>query len=368
MVQRTLSILHVSGPAYGGVLRYIAELAGELAARGHRSIVAGPEGDWASNRWGDSLRWINLPLDGGPAALWRSARRIAEIVRSEKIDVIHCHYRRPVLSARLANWRGRRVPIVYALHLCPLSMGGVWRFISDFGDHVIAPSVMGRDWLVNEARVPQQRITVVPHGIRLDRWMIPNERQCHDARAALNVNGFDAVAAFVGRFEEPKNVGWVLDVAAECRRRSLNVGFVLCGDGPEAEAIRRRADELNLGAMVKLPGFIDPTTAYHAADLLLLPSRIEGFAYVAAEAAACGVAVLRTRTAGWQETVVEGETGRVTPIDRAAFVETAATLLANVPKLRQMGEAGSRFAREHLALERQVAVTLAVYEKALGRT
>jgi phosphatidylinositol alpha-1,6-mannosyltransferase len=185
------------------------------------------------------------------------------------------------------------------------------------------------------------------------------------ARARFDLSEDAVVAAYVGRFQYPKNEDWILDVAIESRKRELNVQFIMCGEGPHGDTLRQRARDQGLDQIICWPGYIDPLPVYHASDLLLLPSSIEGFAYVAAEAASCGNAVLRTRTAGWHETVRPGETGRVVDIDRDAFVDAAVEMLANRAELRRMGAAGSAMVRLALTLDHQVERTLDIYRRAI---
>jgi len=78
--------------------------------------------------------------------------------------------------------------------------------------------------------------------------------------------------------------------------------------------------------------------------------------------------VLRTRTAGWQETVRDGITGRVVEIDRDALVSAAVAMLSDVAGLRQMGEAAAAFARTSLSFAAQVDLTIEAYRSLLGRS
>ena len=366
--ERPLAILHLTmGAVLGGVTRYICDLSTQLRQRGHVAIAGGAAGPWRDLFAREGVEWIELPLSGGPLALWGAAGTIGRIVRERNVDLIHCHFRKPVLAARLARWRGMpQIPIVYTLHLAPIPIGGIRRWLTDFGDLVITPSEMGRQWITTAGHVPADRVTTIPHGIDLGTWKPPTSEQRRMAREAMGFAEGTTVAAYVGRFEYPKNEDWVLDVAAECRRRGAHAGFVMCGDGPNAAAIRERIAQGALGEIVRLPGYVAPLSVYHAADLVLLPSSIEGFAYVAGEAAACGVAVLRTRTAGWQETVRDGITGQVVDIDRQLFVKTAIELMDSPARLAQMGAAGAAFAQRELTMRRQVDSTLAVYRRVLA--
>ena len=100
-----------------------------------------------------------------------------------------------------------------------------------------------------------------------------------------------------------------------------------------------------------------------ATDLLMLPSGREGFSLVCAEAMSVGVPVLRTRTSGVAETVVENVTGRSVPIDHDAFLNAAVVMLSDPDALARMGTAAARHVREHLTFDRQLAETVALYNR-----
>jgi glycosyltransferase involved in cell wall biosynthesis len=144
--------------------------------------------------------------------------------------------------------------------------------------------------------------------------------------------------------------------------------FVVAGEGPHEGEVRARVRAEGLEGRVKVLGHVDPLGVYQAADVLLLPSEREGFSLVCAEAMSCGVPVLRTRTAGTTETVVEGVTGRSVEIDREAFLSAAGEMMTmDAGMLRGMGEAAAKHVRERLTFERQYEATVELYRRISGR-
>jgi glycosyltransferase involved in cell wall biosynthesis len=94
----------------------------------------------------------------------------------------------------------------------------------------------------------------------------------------------------------------------------------------------------------------DLRQAYREADMLVFPSRLEGFGYAAAEAMACGTPVITTESSALPEVVTDGETGILCPVDDRDAFERAVRALGSDPELRQrMGrrardDAAKRFA------------------------
>ena len=212
--------------------------------------------------------------------------------------------------------------------------------------------------------VPSDRVTVIPHGIDASRFPQANAAQRLAARQSLGLNAEDVVALYVGRLDYPKNVKWMLDFAAAAVARVPNLRVVLAGGGPEEAALRTETMARDLQKRVKFTGHLDnPLPAYQAADALLLPSLREGFSLVTAEAMSVGVPVLRTRTSGSEELIVEGVTGRSIPIERDAFIAAAIEFMCDRAKLTEMGHAAAQHVREHFPFERQVAQTVELYRR-----
>lgn len=117
----------------------------------------------------------------------------------------------------------------------------------------------------------------------------------------------------------------------------------------------RIADE---AAMVRL---------YQDCDVLVMPSRLEGFGYAALEAMACGTPVVAFATGALPEVVDDGVTGTLAPADDVAALAAACRALADTPARRHaMGEAARIAAVERFSAERALAQYRAIYERALA--
>ena len=383
MSTNALRVLHlVLGSEPGGLSRYVIDLTRAMRELGHEITVAGDRGESHVLFERERIDWIDIPLKGGLVSFLKSATILKRHLRERPVDVIHTHYRRATLLARRVRHhagaersprsaatdcsRGK-VPILYTLHLSHMNITGPRRWLSDFGDHTHTPSADGRRWLVDDARVPESRITLIPHGVDVARYSVADAEAKRAAKRALGIDEDALVAAYVGRFDYPKNEAWVLDLACATRAQMPHARFVLVGGGPNEPLLRDRVDAENLHDRVHLFGHRDDTpTVYAASDLLLLPSGREGFSLVCAEAMSVGVPVLRTRTSGVAETVVEGVTGRSVPIDRGAFLDAAVVMLGDRDALARMGAAAARHVRETLTFERQLEQTIELYRRLAG--
>lgn len=363
---RPLHVLHLTlGADAGGLSRYIIDLAGALRERGYRCSVAGDDGAWMWAFREANVEYLAIPLKGGPLSFWKCARRVRRFINEQRVDLLHTHYRRATLLARTTRRLedGRRLPLLYTLHLSHLSLGGPRRWVSDFGDHTHVASSDARRWLIDDAGVPESRITLIPHGVDTRRYQPPTAEQRFAARTRLGLSPADRVALFVGRLDYPKNEHWLFDLDDAAQHAGLDLKILLVGEGPHQSEHERRIRAEGRGKRMVIFGHQDPRPFYHAADALLLPSLREGFSLVCAEAMASGVPCLRTRTSGCSELIEEGVTGRSVPIDRDAFVAAAVEFLGDLDALRRMGDAARRRIVEHFTFDRQVERTLELYRR-----
>jgi D-inositol-3-phosphate glycosyltransferase len=123
----------------------------------------------------------------------------------------------------------------------------------------------------------------IPNGVDTGRFHPSSSVERRVARQRFGLPESDPVVLFVGRLVEKKGTGLFLEVA-RCHPR---VQFLMIGDGP----LKAPVSQTNLRWLPRVPP-ADMVDAYHAADVLLLPSEGEGFPFAVIEAMAAGVPVI----------------------------------------------------------------------------
>ncbi len=317
----------------GGLNVYVREVARRLAARGVEVDVF--------TRRTDPLRPASVPFADGavvhhldvgpprPVDKQELANHLCSFVLALQRhptagthDVLHAHY-------WLSGWVGRRlaprwdVPLVQTFH----TLGVLKNATLAPGDlpepplRLIAEERVARDadrvlvLTCGEARLLHRayglsgaQLTVVPAGVDLDRFQ-PAPRPGPDRAPDL---------LFVGRLQPLKGPDVAVRTLAAVRERRPDARLRIVGGASGAglgttgpDELRALAHELGVADGVTLVDAVDQAELaahYHAADVLLAPSRSETFGLVALEAQACGTPVVAADVPGLEAVVGAGGT------------------------------------------------------------
>jgi glycosyltransferase involved in cell wall biosynthesis len=148
-----------------------------------------------------------------------------------------------------------------------------------------------------------------------------------ELRAELGLTG--SALVFAGRLGRQKALGVLLDALVGVP----DVRLTVAGDGPERDALERRARELGLDGRVSFLGAVPRERVlrlFRAADASVLPSAWENFPHAVVEALAVGCPVIATAVGGVPEVVRDGENGLlVAPGDPGALGAAIARFFAD---------------------------------------
>ena len=141
---------------------------------------------------------------------------------------------------------------------------------------------------------------------------------------------------FIGRITPEKGVQVLLRALPILRQAYPNVRLLVAGNN--SEQLQPLVDELRIGALVELLGFIDNETRnclYRSADAAIFPSLYEPFGIVALEAMAAGCNVIVSDVGGLSEVVDHQRTGQTVLVDDPQSIVWAVEQLFSDPVLAQ---------------------------------
>lgn len=106
---------------------------------------------------------------------------------------------------------------------------------------------------------------------------------------------------------------------------------------------------------------------YRGADILLFPTRLEGFGYAAAEAMACGTPVVASNCSSLPEVVENGVTGRLCPVDDVeAFVSAIREIAGDPACYAAMSAQARHVAVDRFSLETWGAAYFALFRRLIA--
>lgn len=299
--------------------------------------------------------------------------RVGRIIRERGAAVVHSHGKGAGLYGRLAARRAGAAAVhtFHGLHYVGYLPGAraaylaLERALVRRSHTVIHVSASQADTARPLGLAPADRSRVIVNGIdaaRVEADLIPRER----ARAALRVPLTGPVLGTVARFDPVK----ALEVLLEALRRLPGATLVLIGDGPEAASLRARARRLGLEGRVVFAGARPDAARWFAAlDAYVSASRGEGLPLALVEAMAAGLPVIASRVPGHVDTVADGDTGVLVPVDDpTALAAAAASLLAAPARAQALGAAGRTRARRDFSVDRMAAEIAEVYRRAAAAT
>jgi len=188
-----------------------------------------------------------------------------------------------------------------------------------------------------------------------------------DSKKTRNDLGIDnkPVIGVVGRLRWEKGQDILLDAMPAVIKAIPNIILLVVGDSPDREKLRVKTKELGIENHIIWLGQMDHEEVvklYTIMDVVVIPSRFEGFGLAAAEAMAAGRPVVASDVDGLREIVVNGITGYFFPVsDHQELAKTLIKLLKSPEKAKAFGVKGYKRVQEIFSMERFAESTIAAY-------
>ncbi|MEW6062525.1 MAG: N-acetyl-alpha-D-glucosaminyl L-malate synthase BshA, partial [Bacteroidota bacterium] len=308
-------------PTYGGSGVVATELGKALAKRGHQIhfiSYAMPMrlNGFVNNIFYHEVEMTTYPVFEFPLYTPALASKMIEVVRFEKLDLLHVHYAIPhATSAFIAkkvitnpNFR-----VITTLHGTDITLVGlepsflpVMKLSIEKSDGVTAVSRHLREKTQINYNIDKE-IQVISNFVDTEVYKRKNE-SCLKNRFSPNN---ERVLVHTSNFRAVKRVTDVIRIF-DIVRKKIPSRLVLVGDGPDRSNCELLARELGIHELIHFMGKQSDLVEIHsAADVFLMPSQQESFGLSALEAMACEVPVVASSVGGLPELVAHNQTGYV---------------------------------------------------------
>jgi L-malate glycosyltransferase len=362
----TATILHLNTErGWRGGEAQTLRLAIGLQTRGHHCVVAAPPASPLLQRAAAAGLPVHSFAARGELDL-AAARRLARLVRDERVTLLHYHTAHAVTLGTLAMCFCGRLPAVASRRVSfPLRGRLLGRVKYGFRvDRVLAVSEGIRRRLVRQGLDPE-RVVVVHSGIDLEPYE-RGDRARFRASLGLDASGAPEAGPLigtVGHLAPHKGMDRFVEAAAEAARHLPGARFVVVGRGEEEGRLRRLAEARGLRDRILFTGFRDDMPDVFAGlDVFVLASSSgEGSPAVIKEAMAAGVPIVATALDGVDEIVEDNRHALLVPPGNVPALARAIILLVSDADLKRRLSAAARGRVREFTSERMVERTEAVY-------
>lgn len=296
---------------------------------------------------------------------------LADWLASRKIDLMHSHSFRPNLLGRMAGFlcrpNGLRIVSHYHNQYDDKWLAGstalmLERRMAAGTDAMVAVSGAVQKHVAGRLGLPRERLTVIPNGIAVEKT---EPRTQGAARAALGLSPLGEAIGCVGRICRQKGQDLFVGAALDLLAHGHSGQFVLIGAEEDASLtaqLKARVAAAGRAERIIFLGHIkDMANVYAALDLLVAPSRWEGFGLMLVEAMAAGCPVVAS-DAGAIPEVAAGAARLVAVEDVGAL---AAAIAQTGPEARRNMAAAGRSRAADFGWPRAAAAVEALYDRVL---
>lgn len=258
--------------------------------------------------------------------------KLVDVVKYEKLDLLHVHYAIPHASAaymakQILKEQGINIPFITTLHGTDITLVGkdpsfepVITFSINHSNAVTAVSESLKKDTLEHFDVKRE-IHVIPNFICMNEYKLTNNEHYKQRYAP---NG-EIILTHISNFRKVKRIPDVLGIYHKLKGK-YPIKLLMVGDGPErSKAERECRMEGECNDVIFLGSLESTSEVLNISDVFLLPSESESFGLSALEALASGVPVVGSNSGGLPEVVEHGVSGylaKVGDIDAmAGFVE-----------------------------------------------
>ncbi len=250
---------------------------------------------------------------------WRRYYEVKKIISIEKPDIVHTHLFMPTTIGLLAAKRQKVKTVLTrhhsdAVHVIDSMLKRSLYLRLEKGnnrraDHIIAPSRMVRDCILEWEGTPSHKVSLLPYPQTTNRFDIISSAVTAEKRAELGMNEQISLVC-VSRLFHRKGHRYLFEALSVLVNEGLNVKLYLVGGGDHRIELERLADRLGISQNIVFLGWRDDVLEIIAAsDIVVHPSLEDALSQSLIESLMLGKPIIATDISGAADTLGDGKYG-----------------------------------------------------------
>ncbi|HTC00172.1 MAG TPA: glycosyltransferase [Ferruginibacter sp.] len=318
-------------------------------------------------------------------------KKIKEIIKVYKPDIVHTHAAKSGAIGRLAAQACKVPVVVHTFHghvfhsyFTPIRSKifvKTEKYLASRSSGIIAISNLQEQELSSIYKIaPTEKITIIPLGFNLEKFQVNQDQKRKEFRNFYQLQPDEIAIGIVGRLVRIKNHPMFLRVIEKVlSAMPTGVRFFIIGDGDIRKSLTNQLDQYNIThTFYPENPLIAPVTftswlfemdeVYAGLDIVALTSFNEGTPVSIIEAQAAEIPVVSTNVGGVKDIIQENISGFVTCVDDDDnFTKYLLQLINDASLRKEMGKAGRVNVSTRYSFQRLVSDTKNFYDTLLNR-
>ncbi len=314
----------ITKATWGGAQKQVFELSIWANKNNYEVIVAGGKvGKLKEELEKNSIRFIEIPDMGRDIAMyrdWKSFKKIYNLIKEEKPDIIHTHSPKAggigALATRFAN---KKTKIIYTAH------GFAWHenrkilekiFIIIFSWLTIMLShktiIITKEEFEEVKLLPfiSSKTRYIANGINKIHFLNQNKALVSLSLRLKKHLGDKILIQTSAELHKNKGLLNALEAISILKDKYKNILYIIFGEGEERKKIEKYIENKGLENNVHLAGYTENNVEIlKAFDLCLIPSEKEGLPYALLEAGQAGLPIIATSIGGIPDVIEDMKSG-----------------------------------------------------------
>ncbi len=363
----------ISGGDVGGAKTHVHTLLAGLKKTEDVLLACFMEGPFAQE-----ARELGIPTKVFSGSVPGVVRELAELVRREGFEILHCHGARANLVGCLLK-KKTGLPTITTVHsdyqldymgrpLAALSYGNINKFALRQMDYWIGVSQSMVDTLHQRGFDPNRTFTII-NGVPFDLGPPALDRESYLRSLGIEPEPDMTVFGIAARINPVKDMGTLIRAFARTVADCPAARLIIAGDGEERAQMEELAARLCPKGSVVFAGWISDTHSFYSAiDVNMLTSLSEGFPYALPEGASRRCAAIASRVGGIPALVEHEVNGLLfTPQDVDTLASYMIRLARDHELMKRYADRLYEDARRKYSIDATVARQKEIYQAVLRR-